>query len=156
MRPKTLSRTLVGAATAAAIAVGSLAGASAGFAAPAQETKAASSTEARILATVNLGLSQAEARKVQNALAARWRYTGDIDGLLGTESWMAMQRFLKEHYGYTDGIDGIVGTHTVEALQRYLKRFYGYEDRIDGDPGPNTRAAFKRMAAVCPGGCLLT
>ncbi|MFF5895251.1 peptidoglycan-binding protein [Streptomyces argenteolus] len=150
-----MARTLVSLTTVAGIAAGSLVGAGAGFAAPAQSTPAVASAEAGVLATVNLGLSTTQAANVQRALAARWLYSGGIDGQLGPESWKAMQRFLKANHGYTDPIDGIVGPDTIRALQRYLKQFYGYTGPIDGVAGAGTQAAFKRAAGYCPSACLL-
>ncbi|MFB4422560.1 peptidoglycan-binding protein [Streptomyces sp. QL37] len=155
MRQKVVARTLVGFTAAVGITVGSLAGASAGFAAPAQNTTAVASAEAGVLATVNLGLSTSQAKAFQGALKARWGYTGSIDGQLGTNSWKAFQRFLKANHGYNDGIDGVVGPNTVKALQRYLQLFYGYTGAIDGVAGAGTQAALKRAAGHCPNGCLL-
>ncbi|MET7369535.1 peptidoglycan-binding protein [Streptomyces sp. NPDC005566] len=149
MRQKVLARTLVSLTAAVGIAAGSLAGAGAGFAAPAQNTTA-TSAEAGVFATDNLGLSPSQAKAIQRVLKDRWGYTGDIDGELGTNSWKAMQRFLKAHWGYTDSIDGDPGPNTVRALQRYLKEYFGYTGKIDGDPGPGTQAAFKRAANACP------
>ncbi|WP_406146632.1 peptidoglycan-binding protein [Streptomyces sp. NBC_01012] len=151
MRQKMLARTLVSLTAVVGIAAGSLAGASASFAAPAQSTTAA---EASVLATNNLGLSAAQAKRVQDALR-RWGYTGEADGVLGTQSWIAMQHFLKKHHGYTGAYDGDPGPKTIMALQRYLKKRYQYKDAIDGDAGKNTQAAFSRMANTCPGGCLV-
>jgi len=45
-------------------------------------------------------------------------YTGAIDGLLGTNSWKAYQRWLKEYWGYTAAIDGIAGSGTKAAFKR--------------------------------------
>ncbi|MGW7557010.1 peptidoglycan-binding domain-containing protein, partial [Streptomyces rimosus] len=72
------------------------------------------------LAVNNLGLSVAEAKKVQ--------------------------RWLKTYWGYTGAIDGKVGSGTVKALQRLLKHSWGYTGQIDGEAGKGTKAAFRRFA----------
>ena len=97
-------------------------------------------------ATVNLGLDTAQAEGIQLWLTAFWGYRAEIDGQLGPQSWMAMQRFLKAKYGYSSSIDGVAGPLTVKALQRFLKQNYGYTSSIDGIAGPKTRAAFARWA----------
>uniref|UniRef100_A0AAU3GSU8 Peptidoglycan-binding protein n=1 Tax=Streptomyces sp. NBC_01401 TaxID=2903854 RepID=A0AAU3GSU8_9ACTN len=150
MRQKVLARTLVSLTAVVGIAAGSLAGASASFAAPTQSTTAAASVEVGVLATNNLGLSEAQAKRVQSVLKAKWKYKDNIDGKLGTNSWMAMQRFLKASWQYTDAIDGDPGPNTVKALQRYLQKYFDYTGAIDGDPGPKTQAAFRRAADACP------
>ncbi|MCZ4511621.1 peptidoglycan-binding domain-containing protein [Streptomyces sp. ActVer] len=147
MRPNVLTRALVSVTTVVGIAAGSLAAAGTSFAASEPATKPAAISEAVApLAVNNLGLSTAQAKKVQGDLKAHWGYDGDIDGLLGTNSWKAMQRGLKEYWGYDDAIDGIVGPNTVKALQRWLKSKFGYNGDIDGIAGPGTQAAFKRAA----------
>ncbi|MFC7470095.1 hypothetical protein ACFQVA_24770 [Actinomadura keratinilytica] len=87
----------------------------------------------------NLGLTSAEAKKVQRDIKANWGYKGGIDGLLGTESWKGIQRPLKKYNGYKGKIDGIVGKETVKALQRLLKARYGYTGAIDGIAAPAPR-----------------
>jgi peptidoglycan hydrolase-like protein with peptidoglycan-binding domain len=116
----------------------------AGFAAPAQASPPAVSPQVSVRAVQNFGLTTQEAKYVQCWLRD-WGYTGPIDGLLGTESWKAYQRFLKQYYGYTGAIDGDPGPNTIRALQREMRN-YGYTGPIDGIAGPGTRAAFKRMA----------
>ncbi|MFD0266335.1 peptidoglycan-binding domain-containing protein [Streptomyces sp. NPDC127106] len=145
MRSNVLVKTVVGATAVVGLAVGSLAGAGAAFAAPppgVQQT--ASSGVFAPTAVVNLGLSDAQAKKRQVWLQTHWGYTGAIDGQLGTGSWQAMQRFLRAYWGYNDSIDGIVGTNTVQALQRWLKAYWGYTGAIDGIAGSGTQAAFAR------------
>lgn len=120
---------------------------SASFAAsaPAAQPLAVSSTVVAPQAVVNLGLSNRQAKNVQCWLRNHWGYTGQIDGLLGTNSWKAEQRGLRTYWGYTGQIDGIVGTDTRKALQRSLVG-WGYSGAIDGDFGPESQAAFKRFA----------
>ncbi|MBD0694142.1 peptidoglycan-binding domain-containing protein [Streptomyces sp. CBMA123] len=145
MRSNALVKTLVGATAVVGLAVGSLAGAGAAFAAtPPGVHQEAASTPTAQAAVVNLGLSVSQAQKLQVPLRTYWGYTGAIDGRLGTGSWQAMQRFLRADWGYTDSIDGIVGAHTVEALQRWLKSNWGYTGAIDGIAGAGTEAAFAR------------
>ncbi|MFC8873025.1 peptidoglycan-binding protein [Streptomyces sp. NPDC057148] len=148
---RALTKTLVTVTTAVGITVGSLATAGTAMAAPTEaRQRVVSAEEAAPLAVNNLGLTRAEARKIQRVGADRWGYKGEIDGLLGTESWKALQRWLT-HWGYpSDQIDGVVGPNTVKALQRYLARYYDYNGGIDGIAGSGTRAAFKRMANACP------
>ncbi|MER5225648.1 MULTISPECIES: peptidoglycan-binding domain-containing protein [Streptomyces] len=144
---RAMTRTLVSVAAVVGIAGGSLTAAGTSFAAPAQDTKAVASAGAVTpLAVNNLGLSKEQAKNLQRILQRDWRYTGAVDGLLGTESWKAMQRYLKQHYSYTGAIDGIVGSGTVKALQRMLKQHYGYTGAIDGIAGAGTKAAFARFA----------
>jgi lysozyme family protein len=126
------------------LAAGSLATAGTAFAAA--DTKPAVSSEVSVLAVNNLGLTVAEAKKVQEWLKQYWGYTGAIDGQLGTNSWKAFQRCLKQYWGYTGEIDGIVGPNTIKALQRLLKDSWGYTGPIDGIAGAGTKAAFKRFA----------
>ncbi len=143
MRPNVWTRTLVSVSAVLGLAAGSLATAGASFAA--SDTKPAVSSEVSVLAVNNLGLTAAEAKKVQGWLKQYWGYTGAIDGQLGTNSWKAFQRCLKQYWGYTGAIDGIVGSGTIKALQRLLQH-WGYNGAIDGIAGPGTRAAFKNFA----------
>ncbi len=103
----------------------------------------ASSEAVAPFAVNNLGLSVAQAKKLQRALKG-WGYNGAIDGQLGTGSWQAMQRYLKKYWSYDGAIDGIVGSGTVKALQRWLKSNWGYSGAIDGVAGAGTKAALKR------------
>ncbi|GAA4066170.1 peptidoglycan-binding protein [Streptomyces shaanxiensis] len=144
MRPNVWTRTLVSVSAVVGLAAGSLATAGTAFAA--QDAKPAVSSEVSVLAVNNLGLTAAEAKKVQDWLKQYWGYTGAIDGQLGTNSWKAFQRCLKQYWGYTGEIDGIVGPNTIKALQRLLKAHWGYTGAIDGIAGSGTKAAFKRFA----------
>ncbi|KUL22497.1 peptidoglycan-binding domain-containing protein [Streptomyces regalis] len=145
---RALTRTVVSVTAAVGIAAGSLAGAGTAFADTAQTTKpAVSAQDISVLAVNNLGLSSQQAKNTQCFLrTAPARYTGAIDGLLGTESWKAMQRWLKEYWRYRDSIDGIVGRNTIMALQRMLAHGWDYNGAIDGIAGSGTKAAFKRFA----------
>ncbi|WP_130796912.1 peptidoglycan-binding domain-containing protein [Streptomyces otsuchiensis] len=98
------------------------------------------------LAVVNLGLTNAEAQKVQRWLMLNWTYLGPDDGLMGPNTWMAMQGALRVGWGYTGARDGIVGPETIKALQCMLKTHHGYTGAIDGIAGAGTQAAFKRFA----------
>ena len=149
MRSTVLLRTLVSVTTAVGIAAGGLAAAGAASATPAPAEKTAVSTvrtqSVAPYAVNNLGLSVSQAKKVQRSLPA-WGYRGEMDGYLGTGSWMALQRYMKAYWGYNDAIDGVVGPNTVKALQRWMKTQFTYKGPIDGIAGPDTRAAFKRYA----------
>lgn len=130
------------------ITAGGLATASASVAASQPASKPAVSAQtASILATQNFGLSSQQAKNVQCFMRdAPASYTGAIDGLLGTNSWKAMQRHLKAYWNYTDSIDGDPGPNTIKALQRMLAFGWGYTSGIDGVAGSGTRAAFARFA----------
>ncbi|NJQ15181.1 peptidoglycan-binding domain-containing protein [Streptomyces bohaiensis] len=144
MRTYRITRTLACLTIATAITVGGSATAGAATAQPAERTVTASDTVVPFTVN-NLGLSATEARKLQRWLRG-WGYTGSLDGQLGTNSWKAMQRWLKSEWGYTDAIDGIVGPNTIKALQRRLRDGgSGYRGPIDGIAGPDTRAAFNRF-----------
>ncbi|MFJ9033677.1 peptidoglycan-binding domain-containing protein [Streptomyces sp. NPDC102274] len=149
MRPNMVTRTLVSLAAVAGLAAGGLVGAGSAFAQPASNspTVAVSTKDVAPLAVNNLGLSTTEARYVQCWLQDYHGYNGALDGLLGSDSWKAMQRSLKAYWGYTGGIDGIVGSGTIKGLQRSMKKHQGYNGGIDGIAGPATKAAFKRFAA---------
>jgi lysozyme family protein len=151
MRRRMLARTLVGGTAVIGMAAGSLAGATAGFAASDQIHKPAVAAQAVApSAVVNLGLNTTQAKGFQRWLAANWQYTDSIDGQLGPNSWKAEQRHLKAHHGYTGAIDGIVGGGTVSALQRFLKNNgWGYTGAIDGEAGSGTQAAFATFANWC-------
>lgn len=162
MRSERFARTLLGTALAAALLVGGPAAATAAGAAPApaagtgagtavntpSATSATSATSGSFApqAVVNLGLSRTDARYLQCYLRNHWGYTDAIDGLLGTNSWKAMQRRLVV-WGYDDAIDGDPGPNTIRALQRLLKAHWSYTGAIDGIAGPKTRAAFQHMAS---------
>jgi len=105
-------------------------------------------------AVVNLGLDKQGAKRIQRWILTMYGYNGAIDGLLGTNSWKAMQRFLATWPGqpspYRGDIDGIVGPRTIVSLQANLKKFDGYKGALDGIAGPGTKAAFRRMAYSNP------
>ncbi|MFX4291566.1 peptidoglycan-binding domain-containing protein [Streptomyces bohaiensis] len=134
--------TLVTFAALAAVLAGGLMSAGAAAATPTERQAAPVSEDATARSVNNLGLSTAQARGIQCFLRDSYNYTGALDGLLGPQSWRAMQRHL-QRFGYNDAIDGIVGPNTIRALQRQL-RYWGYRDGADGIAGPNTQAAFKR------------
>jgi peptidoglycan hydrolase-like protein with peptidoglycan-binding domain len=149
-----LTKTLLGTLTAAALGFGTLAGATAATAAPAQQAPAGTVT---IQAVNNLGLNTAEGKSVQcyvrDAVPVGKYNPGTIDGQLGTNSWKAWQRFLNDR-GYNAGtVDGDVGPNTIRGLQRFLVAI-GYDTGgIDGDAGPKTRAAWKAFANLGGGWC---
>ncbi|MFR0359525.1 peptidoglycan-binding domain-containing protein [Streptomyces sediminimaris] len=151
MRANVLSRTLVSVTAVAGLAAGGLAGAGVGYAASApaseQSDQVASSGTAVALSTSNWGLSTAQAVGVQCWLHNNdWGYNGPYDGLLGTNSWKALQRYLKFNGWYTGPIDGIVGGGTVTGFQKLLKNWGYYSGPVDGIVGSGTEAAFSKWA----------
>lgn len=149
------TKTFVSVATAVGIAAGGLATASTAVAVPAQAQQPVSAEAVAPLAVNNLGLGSRQAKNVQCWLKnGNWGYGGAIDGLLGTNSWKAFQKYLRKHQKYNDSIDGIVGPNTIRALQRLLQNEgWGYTGDIDGIAGDKTKAAFKRFATGQAGFC---
>ena len=154
-----LTKTFLGTFTAAALGIGTFAGATAATAAPAQRASAQTVAlrTATIQAVNNLGLNTAEAKSVQcyvrDAVPVGKYNPGAIDGQLGTNSWKAWQRFLNDR-GYNAGtVDGDVGPNTIRGLQRFLVDI-GYDTGgIDGVAGTKTRAAWKAFANLGGGWC---
>ncbi|MFD7497175.1 peptidoglycan-binding protein [Streptomyces sp. NPDC059832] len=125
------------------IAAGSLAGASAGFAAsqPAAVKASVTTGDVSILAVNNLGLSTTRAKNWQCWLRDMGHNPGSIDGQLGSSSWKAAQSL----FGVP--VDGVVGPTTIKGLQRYLNLF-GYGLKVDGIAGSSTKAAFSDFNAT--------
>ncbi|MDO0930780.1 peptidoglycan-binding domain-containing protein [Streptomyces sp. DG2A-72] len=140
---RTITRTLVGVATAAGIAAGGVAAAGTGFAAtqPAA-TAAVSAQDVSVLAEENLGLDEQRAKNWQCWLRDAGYDPGEIDGKLGTSSWTAAQRYFNLLGLDAGEVDGKVGPDTISALQRYLNSVGDYNLAVDGDAGEATRAAF--------------
>ncbi|GGS52043.1 hypothetical protein GCM10010270_23330 [Streptomyces violaceus] len=149
MRLSVWKRTFVSGVAAAGISVSTLVGASATAVAAPADTTPAVVTKISAQAVQNLGLSIRQAKGVQRRYQELGYAPGTIDGYLGTNSWKAIQRGLRDHNGYTDDIDGIVGPNTIKALQRGLKDHWGYTGPIDGIAGDGTRAAFARFGTWC-------
>jgi len=142
MRSNVLARTLVGVTAVVGLAVGSLATAGTSFAASQTAAKSAvSAQDLSILTTDNLGLNTARAKNWQCWLRDAGYSPGAIDGVLGTNSWKAAQRFFNAQGLGAGTVDGDPGTNTIKALQRYLN-FFGYGLLVDGIAGTNTRNAF--------------
>ncbi|MER5985742.1 peptidoglycan-binding protein [Streptomyces sp. NPDC001787] len=148
MRSNTM-RAIASTAVLLAIAAGTLAASGTAVAATPERHQTVVAGPASATEVVNLGLSASLAKRVQLMLADQWGYYGAIDGALGTESWVAMQRYLRI-YGYTGALDGIVGTGTIKALQRALNDESYYSGAIDGIVRPATRAAFAAFASDLP------
>ncbi|WP_218956539.1 peptidoglycan-binding domain-containing protein [Streptomyces sp. UH6] len=129
---------------AASLALGTIAGTGTAAASP-QAPRSTNAQKVAAAAANNLGLSTSLAKELQYWLKAYYGYTGALDGRLGTGSWKALQRWLR-NYSYTGPIDGVVGTKTIKALQRYLRDYEGYTGPIDGIAGAGTKAAFRRFA----------
>ncbi|MFF3752405.1 peptidoglycan-binding protein [Streptomyces sp. NPDC002018] len=143
-----LTRTLVSVTAIVGITAGSLAGASASFAAPQPAaTSVVSTQDVSVLAVNNLGLNTARAKNWQCWLRDTGYNPGTIDGELGTNSWKAAQRKFNDLGLNAGTVDGEVGPNTIRALQRYLNIFdYGLE--VDGDAGSLTRDAFWDFNAI--------
>ncbi|MFD5629013.1 MULTISPECIES: peptidoglycan-binding protein [unclassified Streptomyces] len=148
MRTRTLRKTLVPLAVAAALAAGTLAGAAPGYAVPQATTArvnepATAEGEAGVQAVVNLGLTVRRAKGVQTWLKRfHGLYNGPVDGLLGTNSWIGIQQVLSLYNGYEGDIDGIPGTETKKALQRFLN-YNGYNaGKVDGIWGSQSTNAW--------------
>ncbi|WP_459711265.1 GH25 family lysozyme [Actinophytocola sp. KF-1] len=82
-------------------------------------------------------------QRAQHWLSMAWGYTGPIDGVPGTYTYMALQRAMRE-YGYTGPVDGVPGVNTWSAVQR-LGRQWGYTGPVDGVMGPHSWRAFARF-----------
>lgn len=78
-------------------------------------------------------------------------YSGPVDGALGTNSWIGMQKELTTLGYYTGPIDGTPGTNTYKGMQ-LLAADYGYQGPIDGAPGTNTYAGLQAFLNVQAGG----
>lgn len=84
-------------------------------------------------------------------LARRGGYTGSIDGVPGTNTWIGVQKILRE-LGYYDGpTDGAPGVNTYKGLQ-LLAQDGGYTGPIDGIPGPNTYTGIQEYLNGSSGG----
>ncbi|MFC9734233.1 peptidoglycan-binding domain-containing protein [Streptomyces roseolus] len=142
-------KALASTAVLLAITAGTLAASGSAVAATPERRQTVVTGPASATEVVNLGLSTELAKRVQLVLADQWGYYGAIDGALGTQSWISMQRYLRV-YGYSGALDGIVGTGTIKALQRALSAQSYYSGAIDGIAGPATRAAFAAFASDLP------
>ncbi|MET0402038.1 MAG: GH25 family lysozyme [Cystobacter sp.] len=79
----------------------------------------------------------AEQGLILQNLARRGGYTGPLDGVPGTQTWVGVQKALRA-LGYYDGpTDGVPGLNTYKGLQ-LLAQDGGYAGPIDGIPGPHT------------------
>lgn len=94
------------------------------------------------------GLTSQAQLAAQQALARLGRYSGDQDGIFGSMSVSAMQRYLID-YGFlpkTYVVDGVPGPNYGRAVQSLAKQ-HGYAGPIDGAPGANTSAGIVAWAA---------
>ena len=70
----------------------------------------------------------------------------NIDGSFGPLTREYLQRFLAHQGFYVYAFDGVFGTLSVKALQRYINEwYYGYHDTtvvVDGVAGPKTWGAW--------------
>ncbi len=87
-------------------------------------------------ATSSTGTPDTNYYKRQQVFASYYGYTGDIDGVLGPNSWAGTQKGLR-NYGYTGDCDGVPGPNTYAAMQK-MASFWGYTGAQDGVLGPNS------------------
>jgi len=71
-------------------------------------------------------------------------YNGPVDGVLGKNTWAAIQRGRKRWDGYDGPIDGIPGVNTYKALQRAAQHG-GYDGPIDGVLGKNSYRGLAKL-----------
>ncbi|WP_159054254.1 hypothetical protein [Streptomyces sp. AS58] len=77
--------------------------------------------------------------KLVQCLGAQGGYTGPIDGVLGYNSWMGVQKRLDSLLFYTPPTyTGSGDVETWKGLQRYAGHYGTYEGPVDGYPGVNT------------------
>ncbi len=89
---------------------------------------------------LNLPNASVQAR-VQAGLKLKGRYTGPVDGALGTNGFKGIQLTLR-NVGYTGPIDGVIEGEGCRLIQVYAQRFGGYTGPIDRVLGPNSWAGF--------------
>lgn len=87
------------------------------------------------------------AEHIQQALKARGRYSGLIDGDWGPLSIQGIQLTI-EHVGYTGLIDGKPGPMTCFYTQKYSATYGGYDGPLDKKLGVNTWDSFLRGVQV--------
>jgi peptidoglycan hydrolase-like protein with peptidoglycan-binding domain len=134
----------------AGLGIGSLVGATAATAAPAQQVPTQTVT---IQAVNDLNLTATEAKSVQCYVRDGGIGAGTVDGRLGSASWAAWRRFLNDR-GFNAGtVDGGVRPTTIRGLQRF-PTCIGYDTGgIDGVAGTRTRTAWKAFSALGGGWC---
>lgn len=79
---------------------------------------------------------------IQEMLKRLYGYTGTIDGIAGTGTVSAFQRFLNASNYNAGGVDGVWGPNTAKAAQRWLAARWSYKAGIDGVFGDGTKAAW--------------
>jgi hypothetical protein len=93
------------------------------------------------------GAMSASAVEVSNYcldnLGARTPYATDLPS---KALWCQMQAGPARAYGYTGPINGAMGSNTWKAIQRYLKARWGYTGTISGQTGKAMRQAMERAA----------
>lgn len=86
---------------------------------------------------------------VQGIMARPGGYTGAIDGVMGTNSWEGVQRYLNSNIGAGLTVDGVAGTNTNKAIQRWINTFdWVTPVVVDGVRGP---ATYESWASVLIG-----
>jgi len=76
------------------------------------------------------------------------KYTGTVDGVMGSNSWKGLQAYLKKNHGYGGPIDGVPGTQTYAAMQRFAAQNNLYTGPIDGDMGANSWRGFNQNLRI--------
>ncbi|MFD4661411.1 peptidoglycan-binding protein [Kitasatospora sp. NPDC058444] len=90
-----LVKTFIGAMALVGITGGSLAMSGTALAAtPARQQSLSISGSAAVTEVTNLGLSTAQAKKLQTLLQKHWGYTGAIDGVAGAGTQAAFARWV--------------------------------------------------------------
>lgn len=79
---------------------------------------------------------------IQEMLKRLYGYTGAIDGIAGSGTITAFQRFLTTSHYNPGAVDGVWGPNTAKAAQRWLAARWGYKSGIDGVFGAGTKAAW--------------
>ncbi|MCU1510144.1 MAG: peptidase [Glaciihabitans sp.] len=56
--------------------------------------------------------------QMQAGPARKYGYTGKVDGVLGRQSWLAIQKYLRANWALRGPITGTPDIHTYAAIQR--------------------------------------
>ncbi|MFF3735242.1 peptidoglycan-binding protein [Streptomyces sp. NPDC002476] len=112
MRSNTV-KALASIAALLGITAGTLSASGTAVAATPERHQSVVSGPAAVTEVENLGLNTSQAKRVQSYLRYyAGVYSGAIDGLLGTETIKALQRFLRSAGYYSGAVDGIAGAGT--------------------------------------------
>lgn len=92
-----------------------------------------------------------EQGKILQTLAQRGGYTGPVDGVPGVNTWLGVQKVLRDLGYYSGPVDGVPGINTYKGLQ-LLAEDGGYTGPIDGIPGTNTYNGLQAYLSGSSGG----